>query len=263
MTWGYEKKKILILVKTYPNPSKGYIETVCTAGVTETGDWIRLYRISYRYLDNDQQYPKYSWIEVEVTKATDDNRIESYKPRMESITVIRPPLGGKQQWDEAKSILLPKAKRTLCELMQLRDQNISLGIFKPHNISEFYWKKEAPNWTEEEKEILIQQDLFGIEKKPLEKMPYSFHYRFRCNDENCNGHDMTIIDWEIQQAYRSWLNKYGEDEVLQKIKEKWLNTLCGPSRDTYFIVGTHHVFKTFIILGVFWPPKNQQLDLSF
>ncbi len=99
MTWGYEKKKILILVKTYPNPSKNYLETVCTAGVTESGEWIRLYPVSYRYLENDQQYPKYSWIEVEAKKASDDNRIESYKPRMESIKVIRPPLGGKQQWD--------------------------------------------------------------------------------------------------------------------------------------------------------------------
>jgi len=179
-------------------------------------------------LENDQQYPKYSWVEVEVTKALDDNRIESYKPRMESITVIRAPLGGKNQWDEAKSILIPKAQKSLCELMQLRDQNISLGIFKPLSINEFYWKKETPNWTEEEREILIQQDLFGIEKKPLEKMPYSFHYRFYCDDENCNGHDMTIIDWEIQQAYRSWLAKYGEDQVLYKIKEKWMDTLCGP-----------------------------------
>ncbi|HBQ27258.1 MAG TPA: hypothetical protein DD791_12750 [Syntrophomonas sp.] len=109
--------------------------------------------------------------------------------------------------------------------------------------------------------ILIQQDLFGIEKKPLEKMPYSFHYRFRCDDENCSGHDITIIDWEIQQAYRSWLIKYGEDELLNKIKQKWLDTLCDPGRDTYFIVGTHHVFKIFIILGIFWPPKDSQLDL--
>jgi len=263
MTWGYEKKKILILVKTYPNPSKNYLETVCTAGVTETGEWIRLYPVSYRYLENNQQYPKYSWIEVEVKKASNDNRIESYKPRMESIKVIRPPLGGKQQWEEAKSILIPKANKSLCELMQLKNQNISLGIFKPLEITEFYWEKEAPDWTEEEKQILIQQNLFGIEKKPLEKVPYSFHYRFRCNDENCSGHDMTIIDWEIHQAYRSWKAKYGEDDALYKIKKKWLDTLFAPDRDTYFIVGTHHRFKTFIILGVFWPPKEPQSRLFF
>jgi len=47
MTWGYEKREILILVKTYPIPSKNYLETVCTAGVTDIGEWIRLYPVSY------------------------------------------------------------------------------------------------------------------------------------------------------------------------------------------------------------------------
>lgn len=261
MNFGHEKKRVLILVKTYPVPSKNYTETVCTVGVTEEGKWIRLFPISYRYLKDDQQYPKYSWIEVYVTKAVGDNRIESFNPKMDSIKVIRPPLKGKNQWNEAKSLLLPLAANSLCELSQKRDGNISLGIFKPLAVTDFYWEKEASDWTEEEKQRLIQDSLFDIEKKPLEKTPYSFHYRFRCNEPTCTGHDITIIDWEIHQAFRSWRRKYGEKETLNNIKDKWLNTMLSPSRDTYFIVGTHHVFKTFIILGVFWPPEDYQNTL--
>lgn len=40
------KLKVLITVKTYPIPSKRYDELVCTAGVTERGDFIRLYPIN-------------------------------------------------------------------------------------------------------------------------------------------------------------------------------------------------------------------------
>lgn len=261
MTWEYEKKKLLIVVKTYPNSSKGYIETVCTAGVTEAGEWIRLYPISYRYLENNQQYQKYSWVEVEVQKALDDNRIESYKPKNESITIIRPPLSGKKKWDEARSLLLPTAHKSLCSLKDLQEQNISLGIFKPLKINDFYWKEESTEWTEEEKQTIYQQDLFGIGHKPLEKMPFSFHYKFDCDDENCSGHDLTITDWEVQQAFRDWRGIYEPEEALRKIKERWLHTIFGQDRDTYFIVGTHHVFKTFMILGVFWPPKDQQPSL--
>lgn len=36
------KLKILITVKTYPIPSQKYDELVCTAGVTENGEFIRL-----------------------------------------------------------------------------------------------------------------------------------------------------------------------------------------------------------------------------
>ncbi|MCL2166220.1 MAG: hypothetical protein FWH49_02895 [Clostridiales bacterium] len=34
-----QKKKIYIVVKTYPTISKEYAELVCTAGVLEDGSW--------------------------------------------------------------------------------------------------------------------------------------------------------------------------------------------------------------------------------
>ena len=38
-----ERLKVLVTVKTYPIPSAKYDELSCTAGVTEAGDFIRLY----------------------------------------------------------------------------------------------------------------------------------------------------------------------------------------------------------------------------
>ena len=36
-----DRLKVLVTVKTYPIPSAKYDELSCTAGVTETGDFIR------------------------------------------------------------------------------------------------------------------------------------------------------------------------------------------------------------------------------
>ncbi len=33
--------------KTYPNLSSKYKETVCTAGINEYGEWVRIYLIPY------------------------------------------------------------------------------------------------------------------------------------------------------------------------------------------------------------------------
>ena len=52
-------KKILIAVKTYPNPSKKYNETVCTAGLDEDKNWIRIYPITFRARPLEEQYKKY------------------------------------------------------------------------------------------------------------------------------------------------------------------------------------------------------------
>jgi len=53
------RMKVLITVKAYPAISKKYNETVCTAGITEEGKWIRIYPIPFRQLEYDNQFRKY------------------------------------------------------------------------------------------------------------------------------------------------------------------------------------------------------------
>ena len=43
--------RILVTVKTYPELSKTYGETVCTAGLREDGTWVRLYPVPFRRLE--------------------------------------------------------------------------------------------------------------------------------------------------------------------------------------------------------------------
>ena len=45
MTW--EKKRVLVTVTAYPEKSKKYGQVVCTIGLTEEGDWIRLYPVPF------------------------------------------------------------------------------------------------------------------------------------------------------------------------------------------------------------------------
>ena len=67
-----EKKRVFITVKTYPNISDKYAELVCTAGILEDGTWIRLYPVPFRLLKKEQQYKKYTWINVEGRRSSKD-----------------------------------------------------------------------------------------------------------------------------------------------------------------------------------------------
>ena len=67
MTDRPETTKVLITVMTYPHPSRGYQELVCTAGVTDSPEWVRLYPLDYRYRPTSQRFKKYQWIEVELS----------------------------------------------------------------------------------------------------------------------------------------------------------------------------------------------------
>lgn len=61
-----ERKKILIAVKTYPQPSAKHNETVCTAGMLKEGRWVRLYPIPYRFMDRKSRFRKYQWVEAKI-----------------------------------------------------------------------------------------------------------------------------------------------------------------------------------------------------
>jgi len=44
------RKKVLITVTTYPLPSRSHDELVCTAGILETGEMIRIYPVPLSFL---------------------------------------------------------------------------------------------------------------------------------------------------------------------------------------------------------------------
>ena len=70
--------EVLVTVLTYPCPSLKYVETVCTAGVTEDGRWVRMYPLRLRMSDNDIH--KWHWYEFDLEQrpADKDVRMESY-----------------------------------------------------------------------------------------------------------------------------------------------------------------------------------------
>ena len=86
---GEETAEVMITVKTYPNPSETYGETVCVAGVRlDRGDreWVRLYPVKFRNADFDSQFKKYEIIRVNGTyHQANDNRPESFRPRQDEL----------------------------------------------------------------------------------------------------------------------------------------------------------------------------------
>ncbi|MEN6306348.1 MAG: hypothetical protein ABFD91_01225 [Anaerohalosphaeraceae bacterium] len=253
-----ETKTVLITVKAYPNPSKKYTETVCCAGVDiNQNTWIRLYPIPFRDLDSSKQFSKYNIIEVRCHKSPDDHRIESHKVDSDSIKIIKY-LDTKDRWGARKNIILPLASTSFCKILADTQNNRSLGIFKPTQV-EMIWEKAPIKDKEKRDACYAQLSFFDKQKDAIEQIPYNFYYQFKCDNlPNCPGHKLMIVDWELGQAFRNWRTEYKPESILfDKIKEKWLFELCGPTKDTYFYVGNVNRFRnTFLILGVFYPPKH-------
>src|SRR5580692_10906382 len=84
MSWDHTKRA-LIVVRTYPVPVPLGVESSCTAAITETGEWLRLFPVPWRLLPSDQRFRKYQQVELTIRKAEDDARLESFNLRPDGI----------------------------------------------------------------------------------------------------------------------------------------------------------------------------------
>jgi hypothetical protein len=220
-----EKLKILVTVKTYPQPSRTYGEIVCTAGVREEGTFVRLYPIEYRYLSYTSWYKKYQWIEVTAERHRRDQRPESYRPI--GPIELGERISTKGNWAERKRYVLAGQVRTMCELNRKDQGEVSLALMSPKTVQDLVVEPAEREWKREWIEAMKQLKLFGPDKKPVEKIPYKFSYRFTCGEPGCSGHKMMTEDWEVGQLYRNMRDKFEDEETAcNKVKQKFFGEMC-------------------------------------
>ena len=260
----HEETKIFITVMTYPRPSQRYVEVICTAGITEDGQWVRLYPIDYRYLPPGQQFAKYQWIKVALAPhgASNDMRKESRKPDLGSIRIVGPRIGTENGWQARKEILGKVPVHSLNELKELYDSGrISLGMVRPSQVLDLEIHPEDEEWDDKSLEIFKQIPLFGEPPKSLRKIPFKFVYIFECEDSE-GPHSASLIDWEMGVLWLKEAERLGNDEAAAlSVRKKFLDEICGADKDTHFFMGTRHPYNTWMVLGVFWPPRVRQMLL--
>lgn len=260
MTARSDYTRVLITVMTYPHPSKAYTELVCTAGVTADGEWVRLYPIDYRYRPVYQRFRKYQWINVRLDPRGQrgDPRKESRKPDLDSIQIDSAPIPPANGWHERRQIVDKLPHRTVSELEALYDaEKISLGIVRPAVVRDIEVRPADAEWKPAWQQVLEQHSLFEGAPKELRKLPFTFHYVFRC-DGDAKDRRAMIEDWELGTLFLKEAVRLGSDEAAAaSVKAKFLDEMCAPGRDTRFFMGTRFPYNTWLVLGVFWPPRSE------
>jgi len=267
MTGAKQRTKVLILVMTYPHPSVTHTELVCTAGITESNEWVRLYPIDYRYRPVEQQFKKYQWIEVDLGPrgGGNDQRAESRKPHLNSIKIVGARLSSDHNWIERRAVIDKMPVDTLNQLQERHEQEkgagkkpVSLGIVRPTRVLDVEVEPVTGEWKPEWKAMLAQGNLFGEELKEIKKLPFVWRYVFECADSDGKPHSAMNEDWEIGVLYWKQLEKLGSPEMAaESVRQKCLQ-MVADDRDTRFFMGTVFPYNTWLVLGVFWPAKEDQ-----
>lgn len=271
METAWERRRILIWGKTRPELSKKYREIVCTGGVFEDTKRLVLYPIPLRYMDGENTFKKYQWIEAYVSKSASDPRPESYKIRADGISVLGWIPTEKGDWSKRAEWIINRNNifRSIEEIQEKqRADNTSLGLIKPKEVldvvSERLDEVERNAFWTTYRQALEQMDLpldpdTGRVIKPLVPPDYRFKIRFRCDDPRCiAAHVFSILDWEIDALYFACKERANSGQkAARKVVDKIQNQICSEDKDLYFFTGnisTHQ--QIFTIVGLWWPKKQ-------
>ena len=262
-----ETLKVLITVKTYPIPSAKYGELVCTAGVTEGGQFVRLYPVNFRDQPYSKQYRKYQWIEVEASHHTGrDFRKESYRPDCGTLTVLGEPIPTNGDWVERSKYVMPLLSSSMEALKEQQSKDeTSLGLIRPKVVKDLVVEPTDRDWKPSFYQELKQARLWDdrtVSQEPPRKVPFKFQYVFECDDPRCKGHRMMNEDWELGALYWRLIDGgASEEEACEKVRQKFLDELCGPDKETHFFVGTVLAHpKSWVVIGVYYPKVLPRSD---
>lgn len=269
------KERVLITVKTYPTLSRKYGETVCTAGMRADGTWMRIYPVPFRRLEETEQYSKFDWLEADFVRSRSDVRPETHHPKDLAQLVPNGQMGRDDNWRERRALILKKAQvfdRLEPLMIGAKENRLSLATFKPTKIRGFICEDEDREWdadkVAEMRDRTRQVELFKAETwretfRLIPKLPYSFSYQFE--DATGRKSTMQVLDWECGQLFWNCRNRHGDEQIaIEKVKAKYLGEFS--RRDLHFFLGTTQQYHGFapnpwVIVGVFAPPYQHQLDL--
>jgi hypothetical protein len=184
---SYQRIKVLIWGKTYPELSTKYVETVCTGGLREDGTPIRLYPVPLRYLATWQQYRLYDWIQVPVEKSKSDPRPESFKVASDNIVRVGHIGTDKGAWRSRRDHIFRNPSwhfASIADLkaVQARDGR-SMGLVTPGKVEDVKLiqrtDRERREYEDQMERVHQQQDAFRPEYKELEFVPHEVRLLWR------------------------------------------------------------------------------------
>lgn len=267
---NYQDVRVLIWGKTYPELSSKYLETVCTGGVFEDGAPVRLYPISLRYLEGEEEFVKYQWITVRLKRNPQDGRPESYK-----VDRVAPIILGEKipttpdEWGKRADLMFKDSSWLFDSVEDLqkaeRETGRSLGVVEPKEIlkvtvhhrpntdaESFAEKLERLKQKNEaaRNQLTLFEDSIPPAMRNLEFVKDRVLIEWRCHGKECNGHKMQVLDWEAAELLR----RAGREKALQRIED-----VCDLSKHSlkFFLGNLAQHPTSFMIGGIWYPLKNK------
>jgi hypothetical protein len=255
----WERRRLLLWGKTYPELSVKHTETVCTGAVfLDQPGLVRIYPMPERYQPDGKRPHKWDVFSAEVRRNPSDPRPESYKIQPGSITV-EGSFGTEHAWERRRNHLLRDEHfiEGLEDITQQQaDSGRSLGIIRRTEILGIRLRKVSQqdhhDWMEKYEAIIKQQELWPPGRRPVPPPKVKPYLTFRAAGDSME-YERVVLDWEVHLlGYRHEQSGSPEADFRNAFMEK----VAGPRMEPFLILGNiaSHP-QEFVVVAVLYPPR--------
>jgi hypothetical protein len=243
----------VVLIKAAPQAGTRHGETVCCAAIDLYGNWLRLYPVSFRHLDDGQKFGRWDRIRFRLRMPTDDSRRESRRVDQDTLAIT-----GELKPSERERFL---ASSIVTSLDKERRKGRSLALLRAE-ITGFQVERKLDDEIASQKAkfdaLHSQPDLFNTKPLiPYSPAPYKFKYSYRTEDGSREG---SCQDWEIEATFFKWSKDYGESKALEFMQTRFGEEY--PRKGMLLAMGTHSQYPdTWLINSIIRLDQVQQFSL--
>lgn len=243
----------VVIVKAAPQIGQRHGETVCCAAIDLHGNWLRLYPVSFRTLDDGRKFGRWDRIKFQWRLPNDDSRVESRRIDQDTLEIA-----GQLKKSERHRFL---AGRVVSSLASERKAGRSFALLKPE-ILEFKIEPKSKDKIAKEaaaiEQLLKQEDLFNSKPIiPRNPYPMVFRYRYRMDDGERTGR---CQDWVTEATFFKWRDLYGEDKAISEMQKVFGEDY--PQKGVLFAMGTHSLYPdTWLMNGIIRLDELPQMEL--
>lgn len=248
-------ERLLVLVRSIPEKRKKGDYSVCVAGITEKGEWRRIYPFAFQPFVKKPDFHKKQWINISVEQSNNDKRAESRK--LTKLNYVE---------NVETELKIAKLMREYSEnsIRELKNKKASLGAVKPDLGTLDLEIKINSTKLLDDQTYFAAWSRQGTRIREKVKMPVELRYIFMCSgDCSCKTkrHKLLIVDWEVNELSRNIMKSTQDrEEIESKLRHKLVDFMKG--RELYFVLGTHFKFKTWMVIGLIYPSKETALQTT-
>lgn len=240
-----------MLVKALPHVGQKQGETVCCAGVTQDGRWVRQFPIHFRRLK--EKFGRWNWIEYEWRPAKDDPRPESQRVQEDTIEIVAE-MPARERAGFLAPLILPSTD-------EAARRGRTLTLIRPRDVR-FSWSRKSADEVAKERMAYAaaasQGSFFDEDLEALTPCPYFF--RFHYTTEDGKGHVATCDDWESAATYFKYASGGDDEAGLRRLADMYGGRYV--EKGMVFAMGTHSLYpKTWLLVGVIRLDESPQSDL--